>query len=44
MHKNMKYWNVSKFARQMALYQDTITFIILDIDRQKTLEVPYGMD
>jgi hypothetical protein len=28
----------------MAMYKDTITFIILDVDRQKTLEVPYGMD
>ena len=44
MHKNMKFWNVSKFARQMATYKDTITFIIMDVDRQKTLEVPYGMD
>jgi hypothetical protein len=44
MHKNMKFWNVSKFARQMAAYKDTITFIIMDVDRQKTLEVPYGMD
>ncbi len=28
----------------MALYKDTITFIIFDVDRQKTLEMPYGMD
>ena len=40
----MKFWNVSKFAREMALYKDTITFIIFDVDRQKTLEMPYGMD
>jgi hypothetical protein len=33
MHKNMKFWNVSKFARQMAMYKDTITFIIMDVDR-----------
>ena len=44
MYKNMKFWNVSKFAREMALFKDTITFIIFDVDRQKTLEMPFGMD
>ena len=33
IYKNMKYWNVTKFAKEMASYKDTITFIIFDVDR-----------